>query len=101
MRMIYSIQEIKSILNQHLPETPVKQAVLFGSYAKGCPTEKSDLDLVIDLDGNTRNFAFWGVYETLRNAFAIPVELFEKEEIVPGQKADLEIKATGVVVYDR
>lgn len=101
MNMIYSIAEIKSILNRHLPETPVRRAVLFGSYAKGCPNEDSDLDLVVDLEGNTQNFAFWGVYEILRNAFSIPVELFEQGEIVPGREADREIRETGVVVYDR
>lgn len=81
--------------------TPVKQAILFGSYAKGCPRVESDLDLVVDMDGKHQNFAFWGVYEILRNAFSVPVELFEKSEIIPGQKIDLEIEKTGVVVYDR
>lgn len=99
--MLYSIAEIETILRRHLVDTPVKRAVLFGSYAKGCANENSDLDLVVDLDGNTRNFAFWGVYEILREAFSIPVELFEKSEILPGQEADREIRATGVVVYDR
>lgn len=99
--MIYSVAEIQSILARELRDTPVKQAILFGSYAKGCPREESDLDLVIDMDGKHQNFAFWGVYEILRNAFSIPVELFEKSEIVPDQEADQEIKKTGVVVYDR
>ena len=99
--MVYSIAEIKSILKQQLSSTPVKQAVLFGSYAKGCPREESDLDLVIDLDGHTQNFAFWGVYETLRSAFSIPVELFEKSEIIPGERVEAEISKTGVVVYDK
>ena len=99
--MIYSVAEIQSILARELRDTPVKQAILFGSYAKGCPREESDLDLVIDMDGKHQNFAFWGVYEILRNAFSIPVELFEKSEIVPEQEADQEIKKTGVVVYDR
>ena len=97
--MIYSISNIRDILNRELSDTPVKQAVLFGSYAKGCPREESNLDLVIDMDGKHRNFAFWGVYEILRNAFSVPVELFEKSEIVPGREADQEIQRTGVVVY--
>lgn len=99
--MIYSISDIKSILARQLAATPVRQAILFGSYAKGCPRQESDLDLVVDMGGDTRNFAFWGVYETLREAFAVPVELFEKSEIIPGQAAEKEIQETGVVVYDR
>ena len=99
--MVYTIPEIRAILKEHLTDTPVKQAVLFGSYAKGCPRDESDLDLVVDLDGHLEDFAFWGVYEKLRNAFSIPVELFEKTEITPGKEADREIKRTGVIVYDR
>ena len=62
--MIYSISDIQSILARQLAATPVRQAILFGSYAKGCPREESDLDLVVDMGGNTRNFAFWGVYDS-------------------------------------
>lgn len=98
--MIYSLPEIKETLARELRATPVRQAVLFGSYAKGCPREESDLDLVVDMAGAHGNFAFWGVYEALQTAFAIPVELFEKREIIPGQEIDQEIRRTGVVVYD-
>ena len=58
--MIYSVAEIQSILARELRDTPVKQAILFGSYAKGCPREESDLDLVIDMDGKHQNFALLG-----------------------------------------
>ena len=56
--MIYSISEIHDILKRELCDTPVKQAILFGSYAKGCPREESDLDLVVDMNGRHQNFAF-------------------------------------------
>lgn len=99
--MIYSINDIKKILAKQLANTPVRQAILFGSYAKGCPHENSDIDIVIDMAGQHQNFAFWGIYEDLRNAFSIPVELFEKSEIIKNQQADLEIRQTGVIVYER
>ena len=99
--MIYTREAIRTLLRQQLADTPGREAGLFGSYAKGNPREESDLDLVIDMDGQTGNFAFWGVYEKLREAFAIPVELFERSEIVPGMQADREIRETGVVVYER
>ncbi len=99
--MIYSIAAIRDILRESLADTPVDRAVLFGSYAKGCPREDSDLDLVVDMGGKTGNFAFWGVYEKLREVFQIPVELFERSEIDPGRQADREIRETGVVVYER
>lgn len=99
--MLYSMAEIKETLEKELRATPVRQAVLFGSYAKGCPREESDLDLVVDMAGAHGNFAFWGVYEALQTAFSVPVELFEKSEIIAEQEVDQEIRRTGVVVYDR
>ena len=99
--MIYTLADIQTILREKLADTPVSRAVLFGSYAKGCPRDGSDLDLMIDMEGRTGGFAFWGVYEKLRCAFEIPVELFERSEIDPGKRADREIRETGVVVYER
>ena len=98
---VYSIPELQNILSPIFQQNGVKRAILFGSYAKGCPREESDLDLVVDMDGCTHNFAFWGVYEALQEAFSIPVELFEKKDILPGQAAEREIQKTGVIVYDR
>lgn len=99
--MLYSINDIKDILQKQLDNSPVERAILFGSYAKGCARENSDIDLVVDMAGKHQNFAFWGVYENLRNAFSSPIELFEKSEIIKNQQADLEIRQTGVVVYEK
>ena len=39
--MIYSVAEIQSILARELRDTPVKQAILFGSYAKAVPEKRA------------------------------------------------------------
>ena len=44
---IYSIDELKTILAKILKDTVVEKAILFGSYAKNCPTETSDIDLIM------------------------------------------------------
>ena len=43
MSKIYSLSELKSILNPVFSEHGVRKAVLFGSYAKGTATEHSDV----------------------------------------------------------
>ena len=41
-KKIYSIKEIKQILNKLLENMPVYSVILFGSYAKNTATENSD-----------------------------------------------------------
>ena len=36
------------LLRPIFDEYHVRRAVLFGSYAKGCATEKSDVDILVD-----------------------------------------------------
>ena len=47
-------EEITRILQENLPylvsEYGVKRIGLFGSYAKDLPTEKSDIDIVVEFD---------------------------------------------------
>ncbi len=47
-------QEITKILQENYPrltsEYGVKRIGLFGSYAKGTPTETSDVDIVVEFD---------------------------------------------------
>ena len=45
---VYTVEEIKQILNEILENMPVYSVILFGSYAKNTATKISDIDLVID-----------------------------------------------------
>lgn len=54
---IYTIEEIKDILNEILKDEPVYQVILFGSYAKKKATKKSDIDLIIDTKSTLKGFA--------------------------------------------
>jgi len=52
---MHSLQNILQILKQHKPELqrkyPVAGIGVFGSYARGEATEKSDIDIAVDLSG--------------------------------------------------
>lgn len=75
----------------------MRSAVLFGSYAKGCPTYKSDVDLVVDCD--LRGFNLIGLIVEIEEALDKDVDVFNVTEIIPDSRVDEEIKRTGVKIY--
>ena len=44
---VYTIEEIKNMLEEILKDKPVYKVTLFGSYAKQKATKKSDIDFLI------------------------------------------------------
>ena len=89
---IYSIDELKTILAKILKDTVVEKAILFGSYAKNCPTETSDIDLIIDSNGKLLNINFYGLLEELVEQLNKNIDLFEITEIQ--KDSDIYIKYT-------
>lgn len=76
----------------------VHYAVLFGSYAKECATEKSDVDLMVD--SNLRGLRFFALVEDIRQALdGKDVDVFDVSHINDGSRIRREIDATGVKIY--
>ena len=98
---IYTIEEIKSILQDILKNSAVKKAILFGSYAKNTPTSKSDIDLVIDSDGKLLNIYFYGLLEDLVQKLQKNVDLFEISEIQKNSRIYNDIQNEGVIIYEK
>lgn len=48
--MILTQEQIKKTVQAYFRDKPVKKAYLFGSYARGKATDKSDVDLIVELD---------------------------------------------------
>ena len=48
---VYSVQEIESRVAGVAKKHGLKAVYLFGSYARGTATEKSDVDLLVDISG--------------------------------------------------
>jgi len=61
MSRIYTLAELKNTLNPVFEQFGVKKAVLFGSYAKGLATPRSDVDLYVD--SGLRGLAFFGLLD--------------------------------------
>lgn len=98
---IYTIEEIKAILQKLLKNMPVYTVILFGSYANNTATKNSDLDLVIDTKEKLMGFKLYSLITKIEEEFNKQVDAFEKTEIIENSKIDEEIKKTGVVVYEK
>ena len=98
---IYTIDEIKQILQEILRDKPVYQVILFGSYAKQTATKKSDIDLVIDTNSELKGFALLKLICQIQEKLQKEIDGFEKYEIIENSPIDKEIKETGVVVYEK
>ncbi len=98
---VYTIGEIKDKLNNLLEGTEVLKVTLFGSYAKNMATGESDIDLIIDSNGQLMGFKLFKLISKIEDLFNKNVDAFEKKEIIKDSKIDFEIKNTGVVIYER
>jgi predicted nucleotidyltransferase len=61
----------------------IRRASLFGSYAKGVPTEKSDVDLLIEFEpGRIPDlFEFIGIKHDLERSLGRPVDLVMRDAL--------------------
>ena len=72
--MIYSVNEIQSVVSSLAREYGVDRIYLFGSYARGEANEGSDIDLRID-KGAVRGFGLGGLAADLEDALGLPIDL--------------------------
>ncbi len=92
-----TIEKIRQQLLPIFKKYDIKQAILFGSYAKGEERENSDVDILVE--SNLRGLAFYGLLEDIVNALGKSVDLLDKRQIITASKIEQEITATGVVIY--
>jgi predicted nucleotidyltransferase len=97
--VIYSVPQIAKNLEPIFSRYPVKKALLFGSYAKGEATEKSDVDICVDSD--LRGFDFMVLVDDVHVALNKSVDIFPLRSVRPNSKVYGEINATGVTIYEK
>ena len=69
-----TVQEIQRIVSRLARAYGAERVYLFGSYARGEATERSDIDLRIDR-GEIRGLRFAGLLGDLEDAFGCKVDL--------------------------
>lgn len=98
---IYSIDDIRKMLQEILVKTDVEKAILFGSYAKNTSDKYSDIDILIDSNGKIKGLKFFAIIDMIQEKFDKEVDVIEKSEIEKNSKIEKEIERTGVVIYER
>ena len=74
-------------LRQNLPEISrrfqVKSLLLFGSYVRGRPGKRSDLDILVEFHDPPSMFEFLALERRLSELLGIKVDLVMKEALKP------------------
>ncbi len=96
---ILTMEEIKSACKSVFDEYRVKYCILFGSYAKGGATEKSDVDLLISTD--VTGLKFFGMAERLRFALKKRVDLLDLGQLKDNSELLDEILKDGIRIYEQ
>ena len=94
---ILTLAQIQKACEDVLSDYTVKYGILFGSYAKGTPTEQSDVDLLISTD--VTGLRFFGIAERLREALQKKVDLLDLRQLTDNPDLLDEILKNGVKVY--
>lgn len=97
MRKVYTVSEIQAMLHPVFAGYGVRRAVLFGSYAKGAATSRSDVDILVD--SGLRGLSFFGLLEGVTSTLNVPVDLIDVSQIEKGSPIEAEIQQTGVEIY--
>lgn len=92
-----TVQKIREICSEVFNEYPVDYCYLFGSYAKGYETEKSDVDLLVSMpvDG----LKYYELIETLRERLKKKVDLLDVLQLNKNPQLLQEILKDGVKIY--
>ncbi len=97
---VFTKEEIKTRLIPVFVHYGIKEARLFGSYAKNSATGKSDVDLYVD--SNLKGMKFVGFMESVREALDDKdVDILDKAHVEKNSLVDNEITKTGEVIYER
>ncbi len=98
---VITIEQIKEKAIPILRNYPVNKVILFGSYAKGEATSRSDIDFYIDTNGKLKGLDFVGLLEILVDTLGADIDLIDKSHIEPDSLIMQEIEEGGMVIYER
>jgi predicted nucleotidyltransferase len=81
---MYTLQSILEKLRQYKPELeakyPVTKIGVFGSYARGEATGKSDIDIAVEIDG-VMGLNFVAMADEIESLFGIKTDVIPKRSI--------------------
>ena len=96
---LLTVNKIKQIVTKVLSNYDVSYCYLFGSYAKGTPSETSDVDLIIST--NITGMDFYGLAEHLREELHKEVDLLNIDQLLNNKELLNDVLKGGIKIYDR
>ncbi|MDQ1353010.1 MAG: uncharacterized protein QG657_3316 [Acidobacteriota bacterium] len=100
-----SINEIREKLSVLKENRDIHKVILFGSYARGDVTRKSDMDMVVIMDTNKRFFDRYELLDSLYDLFDAGLDIFpyteEEFSRISHRPFIKSIIKEGVVVYEQ
>ena len=81
---VLSREEIIDRLIPVFKNSNTNKAILFGSYAKGTQTEKSDIDILVD--SGLHGLKFFGLLEDVCSVVDRPVDLIDVYQLKRGER---------------
>lgn len=94
---ILTVGQIKDCCSEVFQKTDVEFCYLFGSYAKGKATEKSDVDLLISTP--VTGIKFYDLVEALREGIKKEVDVLNLEQLQNNPELVNEILKDGIKIY--
>ena len=97
----YSPEQIGKKARKIFSENDVSRAFLFGSYAKGKETDKSDIDIYAEFEKKKPFFELCGILYDLREALHKDVDFFDAEELKRNPALYESAKSEGICIYEK
>lgn len=81
--MVYSLGELRKIIELIADKYAISTVYLFGSYARGEATDSSDVDILIDREGSAVRglFDLGALHSDLAEALLKPVDLVTTDSV--------------------
>ena len=89
----------KQGLKNYLDSQPVLKAYLFGSHARGEADDKSDIDILVDLDDSVDLFQFIAIKQHLEEILNKTIDLISTNGISPRLKPSIDKEK--ILIYEK
>lgn len=100
--MVYTLEQISEKLTPILVRYGVDDAHVFGSYARGCANEKSDIDIVVKVSDDVDLLKLSGLRLDFAEILNKDVDLFTYGGLEYADKSFSQmVKKDEVLIYDR
>jgi len=97
--MILTREDIRKIIAEYFAAKPVARVWLFGSYARGEADEKSDLDVLVDIDDSRVGLRYLSWHEELEELIHKKVQVVSNGALSKYIRPFIE--ADKVLMYER